>query len=72
MRSGPNWYQIRSKARDIFKVSKFYIEKGYLCKQARKCLLWHENVYFTDKNLKQRGDLMELNFESLEMKHTNR
>ena len=29
------------------------------------------NVYFTDQNLMQRG-YMELNFESLEKKHTNR
>ena len=29
------------------------------------------NVYFIDKNLMQRGDLMELNFEDIEMKHTS-
>ena len=34
----------------------------------KKCHLWHVNVYFTDQNIMQRCDSMELNFDVLEMK----
>ena len=30
MRSEPNWYQIGNRTCYILKVSKFYVEKGYL------------------------------------------
>ena len=33
----------------------------------RKCHFWHVNVYFTNHNLMQRRDPMELNFEGLKM-----
>ena len=29
-----------------------------------KCYLWSVNVYFTDQNIMQRGDPMELNLKS--------
>ena len=32
-----------------------------------KVSFWHVNVYFTDQNIMQRGDPMELYFEGLEM-----
>ena len=72
MGSGVNWYQIGNKACYLLKVCKFYIEKGYLCWQAWKWLLWHVHMHFTDKNLIQKQDPMVLNVASLEMKHTNR
>ena len=28
---------------------------------------WHVSVYFTDQNIMQRGDPMELNFEGLKI-----
>ena len=33
--------------------------------------LWHVNVYLKDQNIMQKKDLMELNFEGLEMQKGN-
>ena len=55
----------------IPEISKFKIEKDYLCQQAWKCHPWHVNVYFTDQNIMQKEYPMELNFESLEMQKLN-
>ena len=66
-----NWYTIWTKTYYIPKVSKYYLEKGYLYKQAWKCHLWHVNVYFTSHNAMRKEDLMELNFEDLEMQKWN-
>ena len=68
---GRNWYTIWTKTFYIPKVSKYYLEKGYLYKQAWKCHLWHVNVCFTNHNAMQKEDLMELNFEGLEMQKWN-
>ena len=45
-----------------------YTKKQIVC---RKCHLWHVNVYFTNHNLMQRRDPMELNFEGLKMQKIN-
>ena len=55
----------------IYNVSNCSVEKGYLCQQACKWHYWHVNVYFTEQSIKQRGGLMELNFESLEIQKWN-
>ena len=68
---GRNWYTIWTKTCYIPKVRKYYVEKGYLYQQAWKCHIWHVNVYFTNHNVMQKGDPMELNFESLEMQKWN-
>ena len=62
---GPNWYQVGNKTFYITRVSKCYIENGYLCYQAWKCHLWHVSVYLTDQTIMQRENPMELNFEGL-------
>ena len=68
------WYRIGNNTCYIPKVSKFYIEKGYLCQQPSKChilvcqriYVHHLNVHFRQEN-NEKGDPMELNFEGLEM-----
>ena len=43
-----------------------------LCsQQAWNCHAWHVQLDFTAQNIKQRGDLMELNFEGLKMQRWN-
>ena len=69
MGSVPNWYQIGNETCYIAKVSKFYVEKGYLCLQTWKCHHWH--VSFTDQNIMEMGDPMVLNFEGLGMQKWN-
>ena len=59
MRSRPYWYQIGNKTCYIPKVRKFQFS-SLACK-----------VYFTDQNLMQRGDPMELNFEVFEIQKWN-
>ena len=68
---GRNWYTIWTKTCYIPKVRKYYVKKGYLYQQAWKCHIWHVNVYFRNHNVMQKGDPMELNFESLEMQKWN-
>ena len=54
MGSAPNWYQTGIKTSFIPKVSKFYVEIGYLCQQAWKCHLWNVSMHFTGQNIVQR------------------
>ena len=51
----PNSNQIGGKACYITKNRSFYLEKIYF-QQARKCNLYHLNMYFTDQIAMQRGD----------------
>ena len=46
-------------------------KKEYLCQQAGKSYLLHEDVFFTDQNIMQSGNTMELNFEGLQMQKWN-
>ena len=71
MWSGLNWYRIGDKTYYIPKVSKFSVERGYLCQQAWKCHLQDVNVYFTHQSIMQRGNPMELNFEGLKIQKWN-
>ena len=64
---GTNWYQIGNKTCYISKVIKFYIEKEHLKSLSKR--LETVILYFTDKNIMQRKDPMELNFEFLEIKN---
>ena len=57
---GQNWYQIGIKICYIPKVSKFYLEKRYLCQGHP----WHVKLHFTDQKIMQKGDRMELNFDN--------
>ena len=36
-----------------------------------KASFWHVNLYYTDQNKMQSGNLMELNFEDLEIQKWN-
>ena len=53
MVSGPNWYQMGSKTFYISRVSKYYVEKGYVNRLVN--VLRHVNEYFTDKIIMQGG-----------------
>ena len=64
---GSNWYQIGNRTSHIQNVSRFYVEKGYLCQQAWKSHLLQLNMDFTDHIIMQGGDSTKLYFEGLEM-----
>ena len=75
MASGSNWYQIESKTCYILKVSKFYIEKGSkkgsMLKGSKVSSVTCKCVFYRPE-LNAKSGSMELKFESLEKKHTNR
>ena len=65
MGSGSNWEQSMLYTKSLQVLNR----KGISMLRGLKMSSLTLNVYFTDKNLIQRQDPMELNFARLEMKH---
>ena len=71
---GPNWYQIRSKACYIPKVSRFFVEKVYVLLTSLKVpsLACKYVVYRPEHNVKWRPHGNEYSRScNAEMKYTN-